>query len=197
MTLQEFGARLDRLGSGGLAEAIRPVLIRGSILVREWGTASLQATHRTRTGRLLASISGTVEVRDGSPAIVARAGGAGGRGTVRYARLQEQGGVVVPVHAKMLRIPLPVALTPAGVVRDGLGGGPLRVIAPDRFYCRRSKAGNLLLFERATGIPWFVLRSSVTIPARPYLRPAVERVAREYLRPALSQAVVGAVRGAA
>jgi hypothetical protein len=75
-----------------------------------------------------------------------------------------------PRHAKYLAMPLKAAMTPAGVAK----GNPRDF---DNTFVQRSKAGNLLIFQRtAKGIvPLFVLRSEVTIPARPALRPTMQR----------------------
>ncbi len=192
MTLDEFGRRLTQLGTGGLREVLRPVLIGACQLVENEVKLNRLTGQvlRSRTGRLRASVSATVEDREGAPALVARAGGTDGRGEVGYASIQEHGGVVVPRTAKMLRIPLGPALTAAGVDRFPT---PLRQSAPGMFYLRRSKAGNLLLFHRETGIPWYVLKHSVTIPPRPYLRPGVEKVARDHVVPTLGRSVVRAI----
>jgi hypothetical protein len=81
--------------------------------------------------------------------------------TSKYARIQELGGTVVPKKGKYLAIPLPAARTAAGVAR----GGPRSF--PNTFF-RKSKAGNLLLFQRQgkKSVPLFVLKQWVTLPAR-------------------------------
>ena len=68
-------------------------------------------------------------------------------------------------------------MTPAGVVR-----GRARDF-PDTFV-RRSGAGNLLIFQAmgdGTVEPLFVLKSEVTIPARPALVPTVGKVHAAHL----------------
>lgn len=87
----------------------------------------------------------------------------------RYARLQEFGGTITPKRARYLKIPLPSALLSSGNVDGGLQGGS----AGNRFtangtptHVRRSKAGNLLIFNSTTGEPLFALKESVTVPPR-------------------------------
>jgi hypothetical protein len=93
-----------------------------------------------------------------------------------YANILEDGGVIRPVVAKMLAIPIGKALTPAGVARFK----PREIISEggyDNSFIRRSKAGNLILFG-ASGkniTPLFVLKDSVTIPAFRYMATTVEQ----------------------
>lgn len=70
------------------------------------------------------------------------------------------------MRRKWLAIPLPIAKTAAGVSRYQTP----RDVPGLRFML--SKRGNALLVDK-TGVPWYVLRKSVTIPKRPYLLPAL------------------------
>ena len=81
--------------------------------------------------------------------------------TSKQAPLQEYGGDIVPKAAKKLAIPLPAALTAAGVAR----GSPRSF--PDTFI-QKSKAGNLLIFQKKGDgiVPLFALKDRVTIPPR-------------------------------
>jgi hypothetical protein len=105
---------------------------------------------------------------------------------VKYARLQELGGTVNARQGGYLRIPLPPAKTGAGVDRYS---GPLREIARGKFTVIKSRAGNLLLIDIETGEPWYLLRKSVTIRARPYLRPAIDHVAKSDLPTIFHEAI--------
>lgn len=90
--------------------------------------------------------------------------------TSRYAAIHETGGTITG-KGKLLAIPLAAARTAAGV---GRYPSPLRQTLPASFpggtFVRRSRAGNLILFGRtvkgADPTPLFVLKQSVTIPAR-------------------------------
>jgi phage gpG-like protein len=87
---------------------------------------------------------------------------------VVYARVQELGGTISKKD-KMLTIPLDAAKTASGVSRGGARS------FSDTFV-KRSKAGNLIIFQSKGKdiVPLFVLKDKVVIPARPYLRPALE-----------------------
>ncbi len=84
---------------------------------------------------------------------------------VKYASILETGGIIKPVRAKMLAIPIGAALTPAGVAR----------FTPNDIrrnsFIKRSKNNNLLIFmkEGKKIIPVFVLKNQVKIPAFKYL----------------------------
>lgn len=159
ISLEQFAARL-RAAPGEFRQLLEReglrLALRGEAAAKENATR----TPRARTGRLRASIQGRSEV--GREGVTLRLQ-AGDR-EVRYAKLQEVGGTVT--GRPYLRIPLPPALTGAGVDRYA---SPLRATAPGQFYLRRSKAGNLLLFNRADGRPWYVLKSSVTVRGSRFL----------------------------
>jgi hypothetical protein len=103
------------------------------------------------------------------------------------ARIQEYGGTIT--GKPWLAIPLPAARTAAGASR-----GSLRSFK-NTFFAK-SKAGNLLLFQRngKSITPLFVMKSSVTIPARlgfgaAHAADQPPRV--EVLRKAVAQALEG------
>jgi phage gpG-like protein len=77
---------------------------------------------------------------------------------LEYAAIHEFGGVITPKHAKYLAIPV-----------NGATGSPM-----DREDLRAvlSGSGKLVLVDE-TGVQ-FVLLDSVTIPAQPFVRPAVD-----------------------
>ena len=95
---------------------------------------------------------------------------------VPYARIHEHGGTITPKRSRYLTIPLDAAKTQdraQGATRAGARFWP-------NTYVRRSKAGNLLIFSQ-TGEPLFLLKQRVTIPARPYVAPAIAKI-RKSLR---------------
>jgi phage gpG-like protein len=175
ITMADLIVRLEGLDTREkIGRILRPVAMETALDAQ--GRAQVAVSGRTlsvRTGRLRQSIAGTS--RDGSGGAFQAVLKAGGRvsdgSSVRYAGLHEYGGTIRPVRAKMLRIPLPAALTSAGVDRMAT---PLRATAPGMFHVRRSAAGNLVLIHNETGVPWYVLKSQSVIPARPYLRPALK-----------------------
>ena len=125
-----------------------------------------------RTGRLRASYAAQVTQGRGFTDLVMGPLNAGAD-VLKYERIHEFGGTITAKSAKMLASPLAAAKTAAGVAR----GGPRDFSGT---FIARSKAGNLLIFGRAsrgeTPTPLFVLKHSVTIPARPALMPSFERV---------------------
>lgn len=80
-----------------------------------------------------------------------------------YAAIHETGGTIKAKRAKYLTIPLPAAMTPRGVLRK-----PARQWT-DTFV------RNKIIFQKKGKkvVPLFVLKESVTIPARPYISTAL------------------------
>lgn len=95
---------------------------------------------------------------------------AGSKGVV-YAAIHEFGGVITPVRAKALTIPL----TPEAKkkrARDFVGTFIIQTDSGQAFIARQ--VGDNI--ERL-----YMLRQSVTIPARPYLRPAFKKVVPKFM----------------
>ncbi len=98
---------------------------------------------------------------------------------VPYARIQELGGTIVPRKGKALAVPIGAEGRKAA--RDA--GGSLRSL--DLIFIKR-KGGQAPLLAKSIrggkGIkPLFILVRSVTLPARPYLKPAAQ-LARPKIR---------------
>ena len=128
--------------------------------VRTGGSAGLVQ----RGSHLLNSITDEGPRRKGTRII-------GGVGTnIPYGPTHEFGATIRPKTAKFLTIPLPAAKTKAGRSRGGARSFP-------NTFVRRSKAGNLILFQKLGSriIPLFVLKKMVKIPKRPWLKPAVTK----------------------
>jgi len=109
-----------------------------------------------------------------------------GSWTVPYARIQEKGGTIVPKQAKALAIPISEDAKKA----RALGWGPefpgfvgqlfiLRRPGRDALLVRRIREGYVpsgIKDRRGQGVEvMYLLTSSVTLPARPYLRPSLWR----------------------
>lgn len=116
------------------------------------------------TGVLRASVSAEADGRG----LTVRANAPG-------ARLHQEGGVIVPTRAKALTIP---------VSKEAVRAGGARNFPRRLFALGRKAGGNGALAERtARGglIVHYLLRMSVTVPARPYLgvsAAAARRIAR-------------------
>lgn len=153
-----------------IAEAVRAQLAANveaaAILVqraarRNAGTGGQSGLHR-RTGHLINSIVYECEE------FVARIGS-----NLKYARIHELGGVITPKSARALAIPIhPDAKAASGPKAFGgqlgmitrPGKSPLLIRARDVGRDRNNRNVFDLMY---------VLLRSVTIPARPYLRPAL------------------------
>lgn len=166
MTPSELAANLERL-ERELPGELRRLLTATALSAEAKAKVNATTSPKVRSGRLRASITGTVEQVAGDFAIVLRAGTRDG-GAVAYARIQEEGGTIRPKRGRFLKIPVGPALTGAGVARlpPGRAGKQLRFVPT-------SKGGLLIA---ADGQVWYVLRPQVTIPARPYLAPALRAV---------------------
>lgn len=117
-----------------------------------------------RTGHLHRSITYEGPKRRGRKII-------GAVGTnIPYGPSHEFGATIRPKTAKFLTIPLPAAKTAAGAGRGRARDFP-------NTFVRRSKAGNLILFQKIGKriIPLFVLKKMVKIPKRPWLKPGVTK----------------------
>lgn len=129
---------------------------------------------KRRTGNLAKSMGWRIDkANDGTPEAIIGSGATLQTNRMIYANILEVGGVIRPVRAKMLAIPIGKALTGAGVARFK----PRQITSNgyEKSFIRRSKAGNLILFG-ATGdnvTPLFVLKDSVTIPAFRYMETTV------------------------
>lgn len=101
---------------------------------------------------------------------------------VPYARIQEFGGTIRPQEKQFLTIPLPAALTPAGVLRNTAE----QLRETGRTFIAKSRQGNLIIFQRrgrgsrtragqeADITPLFVLLKRVQIPASKWASSAVD-----------------------
>ena len=123
-----------------------------------WPGGTGATTLSKRSGNLAQSIIQSVQVTGGTLADTVGTIGS----DMIYARIQEFGGTIHAKNAQFLTIPLPAALDSSGL--------PLKSKARDwpNTFCRRSKAGNLIIFQtRGTSIvPLYVLKESVVIPPR-------------------------------
>lgn len=191
MTPDELSAKLRALGSGGLAKIIGAELATSGAKMEARAKLAVTGGNplNTRTGRLRQSIGFFIETAPDLALHLESGGKRTGRGEVRYAAIHEYGGTIVPKTAKMLRIPIRggPALTGAGVDRFPT---PLRAAAPPGFFSlAKSASGALSLVH--DGEPWYRLRRSVRIPARPYIRPSAEAELPELGR-SMSRAIAAA-----
>jgi len=126
-----------------------------------------------RSGQLRNSI-GSIVTHDGKQPEGIIGSGVRGSGRMPYADIHETGGTITPKRVNWLTIPLRAALTPAGVPRG-------RARDFENTFFAYSKAGNLILFQRKGkgAVALFLLKKSVTIPARRYMSITAEECASQ------------------
>jgi len=125
---------------------------------------------KVKTGQLWRSVGFKTKTK-GSINEIEIGSGVAGKKAPPYARIHEKGGKITPKRAKALTIPLP-----------GIKG--VAANYPDAFIIK-SKAGNMLLVERKgeAGIrPLFVLKKSVTIPARHWLSQSIAEMKPDLIK---------------
>lgn len=125
----------------------------GSLPILNGARDNIKDKGLIRTRTLSRSLHTEVSM-EGSTRAVAETGT-----NVEHAAIHEFGGTIKPKTSKYLAIPV-------GTYKDSPRNHP-------RLKIRKTGAGNLVLVS-ANGTVQYVLKSSVTIPARPYLRPAFD-----------------------
>lgn len=120
-----------------------------------WGSVRDRLAMRSGGGMKSIAQSAKTDVEPGT-------GNVAGQISTGTMAIHETGGVIRAVRAKFLCIPLRAALDSRGL--------PLRVNARawDKTFVHKSKKGNLIIFRRdgKTLVPLYLLKASVTIPAR-------------------------------
>jgi phage gpG-like protein len=148
---------LDKAMTKALAalspENRRKAMKRGGVVLEGWIKVNIQKQGLIDTGNL----RGAVSAENDSDDVVSV-----GPRNVSYAAIHEFGGTIRPVNAKYLAIPVTKAARYAGSPRR-FGG---------RLHFQTVAGGGALVDE--DGDIQYSLKRSVTIPARPYVRPAVD-----------------------
>lgn len=117
-----------------------------------------------------------------------------------YARIQEEGGTIRPKNKRYLTVPLPAALTAAGVLKGGArlvpSGAKYKTADGDPTFIFRSKRGHLLVGARAKNGRTrllYVLKPSVTLSARLGFRETFEKITLPFLEAEMRRALETAV----
>lgn len=182
-------ARFASLGAetrARLRQALQFLALRLRAAVRtQYDIAGLHV----RTGAMKSSVQ-VLPMEEDAASITARVGIGGG---LPYPPIHEYGGTIRPVNAQMLAIPIGEALTGAGVAR--FGPRDIEAAGYDSSFVVKaeySHGGQAIIYGKRGGeiVPLFVLVSSVTIPARPFARPALAGMQGEVHR-TLAAALVG------
>ena len=124
----------------------------GGLIIEKAAKENIKAQGLMRTRNLAGSIHVEVVEKSATRAVVAI-------GTnLEYAAIHEFGGVIQAKRRKYLAIPV-----------GELTGSPMKY----DLHAIKTRKGNLVLMD-ASGKVQYVLKPSVRIPARPYLRPAFD-----------------------
>lgn len=171
-TLADFTARLEALasrrGTGSLRAAIRKKLTIAGLDME--ADAKINATTRpkVRSDFLRNSIHHEIEeAQVGGFSLVLKAGN---RTSIRYARMQEEGGTIRPKKGRFLAIPMSNAKTAAGVPR-----WPTPRAVPGLFALNL-RGRIFLVRKQGAGLEFlYRLKESVRIRGTKYLARAVAR----------------------
>lgn len=207
--LTEYTARLQG-APRAISEQLAAIMLRTADVGEAELRGNIASRLTVRSRSLLTSARVDVVETDDTLTLTMAAGGDYQGLRVRYARLQELGGVVVPRTARMLAIPQEPALTGPGVpkypsarlapylvlvqrTRDGYrvsarGGEALDNVESITSRIKGEVKG-LCLVHRLTGEIWYRLVYKVTIKAKYFLRDA-GKVTGERLAAALAEPVV-------
>lgn len=184
-TLDDVAEQLEKLGKGGLMDAIELVAIDYGLQAETQTKKLMTTVLKVRTGRLRNSVRQRVKRTKTKVIVTLQAGGK----RVPYMMVHEFGsdGDITPKRGKYLRLPLPPAQTKRGV--DRRAGGSLRGDKDFRFVpAKYLKGNNPLLIHVPSGKPWYVLKKSVRIPPRPTISKAYQWLEANMI-PALEDAI--------
>lgn len=183
-TIATYTARLERLSGGGMRAIVMAVARDTAADAERFGRELAGDRMRVRTGNLRRSVGAKVEAVSDGAEVRLRAGG--GDRDVKYGRIQEEGGRITPKNGRYLAIPVGPALTSSGVSRyrsprdvpnlvflRSKSGQAMLVQASDQ----RNTRGSLVKGGKA-GTVFYILKTSVSIRGKHYLRDALGRAER-------------------
>jgi len=149
---EELLAKFKALSEAVQGDALAEATMSGGQIILEAAKGNIQEQGLIRTRTLSRSLSEEVVEKSPQRAVVAV-------GTnLEYAAIHEFGGVIQAKRRKYLAIPV-----------GELTGSPMKY----DLHAIKTRKGNLVLMD-ASGKVQYVLKPSVRIPARPYLRPAFD-----------------------
>jgi len=188
-TLQQFSDDLKKEGATGLEKRLRGLMEALKTDVETQAKhAYIRSGLRIRSGSLFGSIAGGSLAKAEGIGLFVRAGGLDKRGQpIRYAKIHEFGGEI-RAKGRMLAIPQGPAKTAARVSK-----APSPLDFRGQLFLRADEKG-VRLINQSTMKTWFILKSKVDIPARPYLRPGLKAVSQRMpddLRKIVKLSIVG------
>jgi len=165
-----------------LAKAMEAGVKRGEQYAKNYVYGDSGLTRRS--GQLGRSLKGTVNISGGHIQ---------GKLTTDavHAPTHEHGATIVPKRVQWLTIPTEFAKTAAGVTRGGA-----RTFS-NTFFLKPGKGRTNPLIMQKQGkevIPLFVLKKSVTIPARPFMRPSAMQT-KKYIEEEIPKRIKRAMKG--
>jgi hypothetical protein len=207
VTLAEYQRSLHRLANGGARRLLRKAALTSALEGERIAKTETYpaAGLRVRSGRLRASIGGSSREADEGAELVLSAGGSRAGRDVVYAGVHEglnpdgsrrTSTTIRPKNGRYLRVPLGPAMTGAGVDRFP---GRLRETGAGLFAVAMTRGKKLVLVHQGSGRTrggdaWYALVPQVTVPARPFLRPALEKV-RPIVAERIAKGLEEAIRG--
>jgi len=155
-TISQFADALSNLEKHVRSKVIEKAAMAGGFTIEAYAKINVEKTFKSGTGNLANSIITTLEKSSDTEAKVSVGP------TIIYGRIQELGGVIKPIKGKHLAIP----------TKNAPKGSSPRDFN-DLFFLMSHTGDGGVMINKA-GVVMFVLKTEVFIPARPYLRPAVD-----------------------
>lgn len=169
--MAEFKQVLEKLGGAAAGKNLRDAVEAGMRVIEGNAIANIEKNFSSRSQGNLAGNRSLETVIEGAQAVAKLIFHS------VHARIQEFGGVIKPVSAKYLAIPHTDSARKAGSPRN----------YPEKLRFAGSDSGGVL--TDASGEVVYVLKKAVTLPARPYLRPAMDEHVSE-----IEQAMAASLR---
>jgi HK97 gp10 family phage protein len=152
-TLKEFSERLQAMSAEMRGEAMANALMAGAKVVSNAARQNIKEQDLIRTRTLSRSITEQITEQT-AERVVAEVGT-----NLEYAAIHEFGGTIRAKNTKYLAIPV-----------GSYKGSPSSHSDLKTVF---GKNGNVVMVDKS-GTAQYVLKPSVTIPAQPYLRPALD-----------------------
>jgi phage gpG-like protein len=179
---------------GGQESVLYKAFRNGTLVVERRLKENVSGTIlKVRSGRLRASM-GSIVLQKGENLEGTIGSGVRQGERVKYANIHETGGVITPKNTKFLTIPLKAALTASGVqrftARDVMAGATKYSDS----YIHNGVIFGIMSGGRGEGAdPLFILKRSVTIPARHYLSRTLTQTQEEVVS-TMEKAIDGELR---
>lgn len=187
--LAQLERELTETADRVVEQVLVPMMAQATLDVEEAARRNVSRVLAQRSRALFLSIrSELTRQAEGVVGVISAGGEANGL-DVPYARLHEYGGHIEPVNGKYLTIPTDKGLTGPGIARyQSVRHMPYAKWIPIQ---GKDKLRFIVVDKRNDELFYYVV-TDVDVPARPYLRPALERVVEtlpDRMASAMAQAV--------